>query len=251
MYRLLIVDTPDGCDAVRGLIDWHGVGFTVILTASSCAEAVRAALERRPHVVLIGLDPGPAQGLKLADQLRELGLRPILAFLSGSREPERIIRAMRAGGRDYFLRPVSAEDLEAFALRAAQELGGVPRPEASVDPVLDRPYAEFSRITNRILLQVRTGYHQSLTLSAIAEGMHMSGKYIGRVFLRDTGLRFSEYLMAYRMQEARRLLLSTGEKISVIAGMVGYVQLNSFYIHFRRCYGLSPGTVRERMDREA
>ena len=38
--------------------------------------------------------------------------------------------------------------------------------------------------------------------------------------------------------------------ISVIAGMVGYVQLNSFYIHFRRCYGLSPGTLREQMDRK-
>ena len=72
----------------------------------------------------------------------------------------------------------------------------------------------------------------------------MSSKYIGRVFLRDTGLRFTEYLMAYRMLEARRLIVGTQEKISVIAGMVGYTQLNNFYIHFKNYFNASPSSLR-------
>ena len=41
-----------------------------------------------------------------------------------------------------------------------------------------------------------------------------------------------------------KLIVGTQEKISVIAGMVGYVQLNNFYIHFRNYFGVSPSALR-------
>ena len=59
-------------------------------------------------------------------------------------------------------------------------------------------------------------------MTNIAEIFNMSSKYIGRIFLKDTGIKFSEYLTAYRMIQARRLIENTQEKISVIANMVGY-----------------------------
>ena len=140
--------------------------------------------------------------------------------------------------------------LRDFAERVVvHELGGsLPRADQvryDVDPVLKVPYTDLSKITNKIIMIVKSSYRHPQTLTAIAESMHMSGKYIGRIFLRDTGIKFSEYLMAYRMLEARKLIAGTQEKISVIAGMVGYGQLNHFYIHFRRYFGVSPSALRE------
>ena len=57
-------------------------------------------------------------------------------------------------------------------------------------------------------------------------------------------MKFTDYLTAYRMLEAKRLLLNTQEKISVIANMVGYLQLNHFYIQFKNYFGVSPGVLR-------
>ena len=62
--------------------------------------------------------------------------------------------------------------------------------------------------------------------------------------MKDTGVKFSEYLMSYRMLEARKLIVSTQEKISVIANMVGYVHLNNFYTHFKTYFGVSPSALR-------
>lgn len=62
--------------------------------------------------------------------------------------------------------------------------------------------------------------------------------------MKDTGIKFSEYLTAYRMIQARRLIENTQEKISVIANMVGYSQLNNFYVHFKNYYNISPSTLR-------
>ena len=73
----------------------------------------------------------------------------------------------------------------------------------------------------------------------------MNSKYIGRVFLKDTGMKFTEYLMAYRMLEARRLIKNTQENIAVIASMVGYSHSNNFYVHFKSYFGCSPGTLRD------
>ena len=163
--------------------------------------------------------------------------------------PQLAIQSMRAGAKDFFPKPVKAEDLRAFVERVVvYELGGeLSRPDVprhDVDPVLNVPYADLSRITNKIIMIVKANYRQPQTLTGIAESMQMSGKYIGRIFLKDTGIKFSEYLMAYRMLEARKLIVSTQEKISVIAGMVGYVQLNNFYIHFRNYFGVSPSALR-------
>lgn len=249
MYRLLIVDDPDSCEYVKSLIDWSGYGFSVIMTAHSYIEGVNLSLDLHPHLVLTGVALGTNLGYELADHLRSIGLRSVFAVMSDQLDPEFIIRSMRAGAKDFFSKPVEAENLRSFVERVVvSELGGeLTRPDVprhDVDPVLNVPYTDLSRITNKIIMIVKSNYRQPQTLTGIAESMQMSGKYIGRIFLKDTGIKFSEYLMAYRMLEARKLIVSTQEKISVIAGMVGYVQLNNFYIHFRNYFGVSPSALR-------
>lgn len=249
MYRLLIVDDPDSCEYIKSLIDWSGYGFSVIMAAHSYIEGVNLSLDLHPHLVLTGVALGTNMGYELADHLCSIGIKSVFAVMSDVLEPEFIIRAMRSGARDFFPKPVEAEELRAFVERVVVcELGGqLNRPDVprhDVDPVLKVPYADLSRITNKIIMIVKSGYRQPQTLTGIAESMQMSGKYIGRIFLKDTGIKFSEYLMAYRMLEARKLIVSTQEKISVIAGMVGYVQLNNFYIHFRNYFGVSPSALR-------
>ena len=249
MYRLLIVDDPDSCETVKRLIDWSGYGFSVVMAAHSYMEGINLALDLYPHLTLLGTSLGAYQGYELADHLRSIGLRSVFAMMSDQLDPEQIIQAMRAGARDYLTKPLDGDALRTFVERVVvNDLGGeLPQVHAvrhDIDPVLNVPYSGLSRITNKIIMIVKTGYRQPQTLTGIAESMQMSGKYIGRIFLKDTGIKFSEYLMAYRMLEARRLIINTQEKISVIAGMVGYVQLNNFYIHFRSYFGISPSALR-------
>ena len=249
MYRLLIVDDPESCAAIQSRIDWQGYGFTVVRTANSYVEGINLALDLHPHLILLGTGSGASRGYELAEHLRSIGMKSVFALMSEDRAPDRIIEAMRAGAKDFLTKPLDEEELRPFVERVVvNDLGGsVSRGELvrhDIDPVLQVPYSALSRITNKIILVVRTDYRQSQTLTLIAERMHMSSKYIGRIFLKDTGIKFSEYLMAYRMLEARKLIVSTQEKISVIAGMVGYVQLNNFYIHFRNYFGVSPSALR-------
>ena len=163
---------------------------------------------------------------------------------------------MRSGARDYLLKPINTKELRAFLERTiVRDLRGtVPERTLSqpeVDPVLQVEYSQLSRITAKIILIVKSNYRRSQSLTGIAETLNMSSKYIGRIFLRDTGMKFSEYLTAYRMIQARRLIENTQEKISVVASMVGYSQLNNFYVHFKNCYHISPSALRRFNETEA
>lgn len=248
MYRLLIADSdPVSLQTTQSLLDWSVYGFDLVLTADSYAKAISIAMDRKPHVILTTFALGEHRGYELAVQLRFLGIPCAVCILAANKDPDDILCAMRAGTRDFL--PASSEAIGQFLERiVAEELGGVlpeyPVPCSRIDPVLRIPYAELSKITNKLILVVKTGYRNPQTLTDIADSLHMSSKYIGRVFLKDTGIKFSEYLMAYRMLEAKKLILTTQEKISVIASMVGYVQQNNFYTHFKNYFGVSPNAMR-------
>ena len=251
MYRLLIVDTnPVSCQNIRNLLDWSRYGFSCVMTAYSFADAVSKAIDMQPHVAVADIKLGDQWGYDLAAHLRSMGIKTVFCMISDLEDPYYIRKSMQACAQDYLLKPVNVKELRAFVERILiNELhGALPERTAAkpeLDPILQKEYSSFSRITNKIILFVRSNYSHSPSLTSIAESFNMSSKYIGRIFLKDTGMKYSEYLTAYRMLEAKRLIINTREKISVIAGMVGYSQLNNFYTQFRDHFGVSPSSLRQ------
>jgi len=250
MYRLLIVDDEKNIrENLRYLIDWERFGVTSVLTADSFAHAVDIAVDFRPHIALVDVNLGDHYGYELVSRLREMGFDTCFCMISGYDDFVHIQSSMKAGARDYLLKPINVGELEAYLERTiVTELGGTLRESVGsspeVDPVSNRPYRNFSNITNKMILLVKSDYGSNLSLTSISETFSMSSKYIGRVFLNDTGLKFSEYLMVFRLQRARFLVENTREKISFIISSVGYTQQNIFYVHFKRLFGVSPGDLR-------
>ena len=250
-YRLMIVDPDRGiCENIPYLLDWSQYGVSGILTANSYEEAISRAVDFQPHIALVELELGDRQGYELVRHLRETGLETVFCTMGDKEDFQWVQQSMRAGARDYLLKPLDTSELRSFLERAVvRELGGAlperPAVQTGLDPVLHTEYGKLSRITNKIILIVKSNYRRGLSLTGIAEMLNMSSKYIGRVFLQDTGMKFSAYLTAYRMIQARRLIENSQEKISVVASMVGYSQLNNFYVHFKNYFRISPGALRD------
>jgi len=250
MYRLLIVDGDAARrEKIKTLLDWSIYDISSVMTAGSYVEAVDKAMDLNPHVAFVSVQLDEHKGYELAAHLRSVGLKTVFCMISDDNDPDLIRESMRSGAQDYLLWPPEPEEVHAFLGRTVVcDPNGVPSQNGAgkneTDPVLGVPYASLSKITNKILLVVHSDYRSPQTLTTIAGDLNMSSKYIGRVFLKDTGIKFSEYLMSYRMLEAKKLIVSTQEKISVIANMVGYVQLNNFYIHFKNYFGVSPSALR-------
>ena len=250
MYRLLIVDrNEDVCESIRYLVDWHQYDISSVLTVSSYGDAVNCIMDYPPHIALVNIELGGYWGYELIEHMWGAGVKTVFCMMSDREDFQYVRKSMRAGARDYLLQPINTKELKAFLERAiVRELHGTiaeqPLSNPEVDPVLQMEYSKLSRVTAKIILIVKSNYRRSLSLTSIAATLNMSSKYIGRIFLQDTGMKFSEYLVAYRMIQARRLIENTQEKISVVASLVGYRQLNNFYVHFKDYYHFSPSVLR-------
>ena len=210
MYRLLVADSDAmEQESIFAMLDWSAYGFDNILHAGSYAEAVDLALDQHPQVIFVDSELEGGKGSTLVEQLRKAGSTAVFCLMSRRETMAELRRAMRCGARECLHKPIQEDALRGFVEWAlTEELGGILPVESfspfKRDPVLQREYSEFSRITNKILLLIHSEYASSLSLTAIAEQFNMSNKYIGRIFLRDTGMRFTEYLMAYLMLQARK-----------------------------------------------
>lgn len=158
-------------------------------------------------------------------------------------------QAMVAGARDYLLAPLDIPALEK-SIRNILRQKEMPVPSTRFpisgnDPILQQPASTYSAPVISVLNIIHRHYGENLTLAGVAEDLHHNAKYLGRLFRKETNMKFSEYLLAYRMYEARYLLETTSEKISYIALKTGFPLANNFYSYFKHFYGISPGDVRK------
>jgi YesN/AraC family two-component response regulator len=88
-------------------------------------------------------------------------------------------------------------------------------------------------------------YSEQITLTDIARRACLSEEYFSRLFKKETGKNFTEYLLEIRMQRAKQLLQSRDLNINEIADMVGIQNSSYFSSQFKRYYGVSPKIMRE------
>jgi hypothetical protein len=72
----------------------------------------------------------------------------------------------------------------------------------------------------------------------------LSPFHLARLFREETGLPPAAFLMAVRMEEARRKLLQTNDSVADISLQVGYTSLGAFTTRFTKVIGISPGRYR-------
>lgn len=98
---------------------------------------------------------------------------------------------------------------------------------------------------------IRGAYHRRISLSTVAEALHISPNYLSRVFRRETGVTLTAYIQRVRLQAAVRMLGEGGYTIAEIAYRVGYQNYRDFYRNFVKYENASPRQVRRRLTRDA
>ncbi|MEK4355651.1 helix-turn-helix domain-containing protein [Paenibacillus sp. FSL M7-1455] len=252
MYKLLIVDDePQILEGMKRSLDWASYGFHRIETSETGEGALSKAVELLPDIAIFDVCIGTERGYEIIGKLKEMRLPTQYIIMSGYSEFEYAREAIRCGVKDYLLKPVERSKLQQVIEKIIVEdlhgtLDGASGEDPNTDPILGIPYDQLSKLTNRILMMVKAEYAQNITLKSVAERFRMNSTYLGQLFLKEAHMKFSEYLMAYRMLHARELILTTSEKISSIALSVGYPNLNYFYTHFQSYFGKSPSEMRKK-----
>lgn len=86
---------------------------------------------------------------------------------------------------------------------------------------------------------------QAITMSEMAQLCHLSPSYFSRLFSREVGESFTNYVNRQRIEIAKHQLRHTTKSISQIAGELGYLNTSHFINLFKRFEGITPLIYRQ------
>ena len=88
--------------------------------------------------------------------------------------------------------------------------------------------------------------NESLSLSALAEAMEISGHQLSELINSQYDISFSQYIRQQRVEAAKQLLINEPKSSVLSIGMeVGFKSQSNFYAAFKEIAGESPGSYRK------
>lgn len=201
----------------------------------------------RFHAVCFDFDYPDQSGLQAMRDIKQRHMRLPMIMLTLDHSEELAIWAFRVRMWNYFFKPVpQAELLDSLrSLANLGQRGSSPRAAQALHaaiplhlPVQPVP-PEVARL-QPALHYVAMHYHQRVTASAVAKACGLTRFEFSRRFRETFKTTFRDYLIRFRIVEARRLLTEGRVSITGIAYSVGFNDGSHFAHMFRRFTGMLP-----------
>lgn len=236
MYRVLIAEDERLIrDGLQMLIPWEQYGFVIADAVENGAIAMSRMEKEHYDLVITDVRMPQMSGLDMLCAMREHHIDTAVFILSGYRDFEYAREGMRYGVREYLLKPIDTAQLTA----ALQQLRSTLDAEKGcADPPAD------SEQPQQIKRYVALHYMEPISMRTISEELHYNESYLGRLFLRQTGMPFRDYLNLVRTGQAAELL-AAGHSVTAVAEEVGYRDVNYFCRTFKKIYGKSPSRYKK------
>lgn len=87
-------------------------------------------------------------------------------------------------------------------------------------------------------------YGEAITLQSVAQELNIHPVWLSRLFKRETGQNFLDYITDIRMEKAKELLRHTSLKIYEIAEEIGYQEIQYFGKLFKKRMNMTPKEFR-------
>lgn len=97
-----------------------------------------------------------------------------------------------------------------------------------------------SKIISDAKAYIEENYGQEISLDGLSRELGISPQYFSKLFKKEVGVNFIEYLTQLRLKKAKEIMKDGGKSIKEICYMVGYTDPNYFSRIFRKHTDLSP-----------
>lgn len=121
-----------------------------------------------------------------------------------------------------------------------------PSASGAVSPIpkLQNTSPKNMEIMKNAIHFITENYAYRITLSDVASEAHLNPAYFSSLFKQSTGISFKEYLNLVRIEESKRLLITTEFSIIDIAIGIGFEDQSYFSKVFKKYTGVTPKQFR-------
>lgn len=105
-------------------------------------------------------------------------------------------------------------------------------------------YKSVSKVLNEVKEYVNRHLGEDISLETVAQRVYMHPMYLSKLFKKETGVNFIDYLTSARVEQAKRLMQDITLKTYEISEMVGYKSPKHFSKVFKSVTGVTPKDYR-------
>ena len=87
-------------------------------------------------------------------------------------------------------------------------------------------------------------FAEPISMPDVARHLNMSPSTFGKMFKRESGLTFTQYLARFRVEKSKAMLVNPSHTIRIIAFQSGFDSISQFNRSFRQYTGMSPTEYR-------
>jgi len=201
-------------------------------------EAALKILKEPNEIDLIVLDymmPG-MKGTEVLSRIKRDNPNLPVIMLTGYGSKEVVIKALREDAEDFLEKPVNVEKLKntidnIFSKKQIEQ---------------NKEKGEIDNEVARVKLFIERNCYKKVSLEGAARAVSLSSKYLSRLFKKEAGIGFKEYVQQVKVASAKELLLKTGMTVSEISYKLGYENPETFIRLFKRVTGGNPSAFRKK-----
>jgi len=125
-----------------------------------------------------------------------------------------------------------------------QHIHDVPLTE-NVEPINPLAIETHQSMIEQVEAFLHENYYRDLSLEEVAESVHLTPHYFSKLFKKQTGQTFIDYVTTLRIEKAKELLRDERLNIKEVCYDVGYKDPNYFSRVFKKWTNLTPKEYRQ------
>ena len=237
-YKVVIVDDDDVALENLSFELWKDARFSLEGTARNGRKGKKLIMKVQPDLLFLDVEMPDMTGLELLQEIRDyVSWNMKVVFYTAY--DKYMIQANREAAFDYLLKPFRFEDLEECIRKVRLKVHKADTPLEEQILFSKELQVKNSYIKNAVTY-VRKHYAEEISSVMVAEELDINPAYFCRLFKKETGYTFGQYLTNYRIHVAEGLLNNFDLRINEVAEQVGIPDSNYFSQIFKKNIGMTP-----------
>ncbi len=252
MYRLIVVDDEKIIRESIFSFEWNEINVMPVGCFDSGSSALEYIRQNPVDIVLTDICMPVMNGISFIEKLKAENENVIVICISGYCDYEYLRMCMRVGAKDYILKPIDKQelfDIVESTLQGKKEKVRVRHDIHQSESHSEGELNKHNHYVEEVLEYIEKHYKEHINLEIVAERVVLNPVYLSFLFKKVTGVKFSEYLNSYRIQQAIDLLEHSTLRIGEIAENVGYNDARYFSEMFKKKIGVTPNEYRSKREK--
>lgn len=249
MDRILIVEDEElEREFLQTLIESKINDESLVWSCSTGTEALALAEKYHPNILFLDILIPEKDGLTVLKEVRTFLPETVVVILSAFSEFSYAQQAIDMHVFKYLLKPVKPKELEEVIERI------IGKKETVKDPIIEEHVNGKNDEKLGFITEARRfiqkNFREKLTLEMVSAHVFMNPQYFSRVFKKEVGLSYTDYVNNLRIQYACKLLETSDFPSYRISNECGFNDPSYFNRVFFKQMKTTPNKYRKQSHRQ-